>query len=75
MESSKKSSFSVFEGSELFNLSNVTGGARITMSRSKGSSNGATDTADETPSSSGSPSGSGQSTGGKWDNVKWKSDH
>jgi len=69
----KKSSFSVFEGSELFNLNNVLGGIRYEMSSKNGRK---IDTADATPGPGGQgpggiESGISMSTGGKWDIIKW----
>ena len=68
LENIKESSFCEFEGSKLFNLSNIMGGERIRMSSSKGGSGGsAYDTAEET----GAPSGTDTNSGGKWDDKKW----
>ncbi len=69
--------FSIFEGSEVFKLSNIMGGARYQISSSKGiHGQSATDSADEIPgpgeqASGGIEPGEPMSSGGQWDNVTW----
>ena len=64
----KKSSFSVFQGSKLFNTNNVLGGIRYEMSSKSG---GQIDTAEATPGPGGEGPGTGNETGGEWDEIRW----